>query len=148
MKYLFLLFVAVPFVEMLVLIEVGQVIGTLNTIGLVILTAIVGVSLLKNQGVATLFSARQKMESGQLPGTEMVEGILLAVAGALMLTPGFVTDSIGLLLMLPFVRKPMVSALLAKGMFTATSSFTQSHPFQQAQHDEHIIEGEVVDKDK
>src|SRR5690606_19661020 len=103
-NYLFLLFVLTPIVEMWVLIKVGGVIGALPTIGLVLLTAVIGLALLRMQGFATLLRARQKMEEGQLPAKELVEGIFLAVGGALLLTPGFVTDALGFACLLPGTR--------------------------------------------
>ena len=86
---LLMLFVIMPVVEMWVLVEVGSEIGALTTIGLVLLTAMLGLALLRQQGVSTLMRANQRMQSGQLPAQEMVEGIFLAVGGALLLTPGF-----------------------------------------------------------
>jgi len=73
----------------------------LATIGLVMLTAVVGVALLKRQGIATLTRGVQRAQQGQMPATEMAEGILLAVAGALLITPGFVTDFVGFTLLFP-----------------------------------------------
>lgn len=109
MNYLVLLFVLVPIIEMWVLIEVGSVIGALPTIGLVLLTAVIGLALLKQQGFATLLRARQKMAEGQVPAKEMVEGIFLAVGGALLLTPGFVTDTLGFFCLIPGLRHLLLS---------------------------------------
>lgn len=108
MNYLFLLFVITPIVEMWVLIKVGGVIGALPTIGLVLLTAVIGLALLRQQGFATLLRARQKMAEGQVPAKEMVEGIFLAVGGALLLTPGFVTDAIGFFCLVPGLRHLLI----------------------------------------
>ena len=105
MRFIFALFIAVPIVEMLVLIEVGQQIGALWTIALVLLTAFIGINLLRHQGLATLSRANWRIKSGELPAQEILEGILLAVGGALLLTPGFVTDTIGFLLLIPFLGK-------------------------------------------
>ncbi len=93
---------------MWVLIQVGGLIGALPTIGLVFLTAIIGLALLKQQGISTLFRAQQKMASGQVPAKELVEGIFLAVGGALLLTPGFVTDAIGFACLIPGVRHLLI----------------------------------------
>ena len=95
MRFLFILFIAMPILEMLVLIKVGGLIGALPTVGLVLLTAVVGMSLLRQQGPSTLARAQDKMRHGGMPAKEMVEGIFLAVGGALLLTPGFITDFIG-----------------------------------------------------
>ena len=104
MRYLLLLFIVMPVVEMWLLITVGRQIGALPTIGLVLLTAVVGVALLRAQGFATLFRARQKMDIGELPAMEMAEAIVLAVCGALLLTPGFATDVLGFAGLIPPVR--------------------------------------------
>ncbi|GAB3027741.1 FxsA family protein [Bowmanella dokdonensis] len=110
---LFLLFVAMPIIEIALLIEVGERIGGWSTVGLVILTAAIGAFLVRQQGLATLMQARQKMEQGQIPGQEMLEGLMLAVAGVLLLTPGFITDTFGLLLVLPLTR-PFIARWLMK----------------------------------
>ena len=88
MRYLLLLFIVMPVLEMWLLISVGSQIGALPTIGLVLLTAVVGAGLLREQGFATLWRGRQKLQEGQLPTTEIAEGFILAVSGALLLTPG------------------------------------------------------------
>lgn len=104
---LFLLFVLIPVIELSVLIQVGDVLGAWTTVGLCLFTAIVGVSLVRSQGVSTLMQVQQKMARGEAPGQEIVEGMMLAMAGVLLLIPGFVTDFIGLLLLTPFTRKPI-----------------------------------------
>lgn len=105
MSIVFLCFIIVPIVEMYILIQVGGMIGGLYTIGLVLLTALIGVTLLKRQGLSTFMTAQQKMNSGQVPVTEIAEGLMLAVAGALLLTPGFVTDTVGFILLTPYLRQ-------------------------------------------
>ena len=110
------LFVAVPVTELYLLIQVGGVIGALPTIGLVLLTAAVGVSLLRQQGMATLARARERIDAGTLPAAELLEGVALLVAGALLLTPGFVTDTIGVLLLIPASRRALVRALIDRGV--------------------------------
>ncbi len=98
-------FVVLPIVEMVILIEVGSAIGALSTVGLVLLTAVIGAAMLKQQGAATLLRANQRMESGELPAREVAEGMLLAIGGALLLTPGFVTDAVGFACLVPFTRR-------------------------------------------
>lgn len=98
-----------PILEMVVLIKVGGIIGILPTVGLVVLTAMVGVTMLRRQGLSTILRAQQKMHSGELPVNEMVEGIFLAVGGALLLTPGFVTDILGFCCLIPATRQIVVS---------------------------------------
>ena len=83
MKFLFLLFIIIPIIEITVLINVGEAIGAWNTIGLVLLSAFIGVNMLRYQGLSTLARAQQRAQMGEIPGQEMVEGIVLAVGGAL-----------------------------------------------------------------
>ncbi|QSP94444.1 FxsA family protein [Marinobacter salinisoli] len=104
MSIFLLLFIVMPIAEMAVLIKVGGVIGVLNTVGLVLLTAVIGAWLLRQQGLATLLRANQRLNSGELPAREVAEGLILAVGGALLLTPGFITDTIGFLCLIPVTR--------------------------------------------
>lgn len=114
MRVFLLLFIVMPIVEMAVLIKVGSYIGVLNTIALVLLTAVIGAALLKQQGLATLLRANERINSGELPAQEVAEGLVLAVGGALLLTPGFVTDTIGFLCLLPGSRHWLVSRALKR----------------------------------
>jgi len=123
MPILFLLFIVVPIVEMYILIKVGGLIGGLYTIGLVLLTALIGVTLLKRQGLSTFMTAQQKMNSGQMPVTEIAEGLMLAIAGALLLTPGFVTDTIGFILLTPMLRQRLAKRIF--NMWLKNSKQTQ-----------------------
>ena len=124
MRFLFALFIAIPILEMVVLIQVGQQIGALWTIVLVLLTAFIGINLLRYQGLSTLSRATWRMQSGQIPAQEMLEGILLAVGGALLLTPGFVTDTVGFLLLLPFTRQFFASRLMGRFKSFASANVT------------------------
>jgi len=94
MPFLFIIFVIVPIIEIALFIQAGDWFGLAPTLAMIVLTAIIGVSLLRQQGLSTLYKAQQKMNHGEIPAMEMVEGIMLAVAGALLITPGFFTDSI------------------------------------------------------
>ncbi len=107
-----LLFMLIPIVEMWILIEVGGWIGALPTIGLVVLTATIGLSLLKQQGLSTLMRARRKIDEGAIPASELVSGVMIAVGGALLLTPGFVTDALGFALLIPQTRKWLLFKLI------------------------------------
>ena len=121
MRFLLPVFIIMPIVEMWVLIQVGGLIGAWPTIGLVLLTAMIGLQLLKQQGLSTLMRANQKMAQGGLPAEEILEGIALAIGGALLLTPGFFTDAIGFYCLIPFTRKLLVKQMLKKGVFMASS---------------------------
>lgn len=101
-------FIAVPILEIAILIEVGSEIGVWQTIGLVILTAIVGTALLRQQGIATLRRAQQSLERNQFPVAEAADGVCLFLAGAFLLTPGFFTDTIGFMLLIPPLRRLMM----------------------------------------
>jgi UPF0716 protein FxsA len=109
-----LIFFLTPIVEMYLLIEVGGYIGAWPTIGLVMITAVIGVGLLRVQGLATLTRGMSRLEGGELPAREVVEGLLLAVAGALLLTPGFVTDTVGFVLLTPILRGRIAEQVLAR----------------------------------
>ena len=115
-----MLFFLTPIIEMYLLIEVAGYIDAWPTIGLVMLTAVVGVALLKRQGIATLTRGVQRAQQGQMPATEMAEGILLAVAGALLITPGFVTDFVGFTLLFPPSRVAIAKILMQWVAMSAT----------------------------
>lgn len=114
MRFLFAAFIGVPIIEMLILIEVGGLIGALPTVGLVVLTATIGVWLLKLEGLATMRRLQERVARGELPETELLEGAMLLVGGALLLTPGFVTDAIGFVCLIPALRRPVARYLLAR----------------------------------
>jgi|TARA_B100000767_G_scaffold255681_1_gene262052 UPF0716 protein FxsA len=107
-----LLFFLMPIIEMYLLFTVAGYIDAWPTVALVMLTAVIGVSLLKRQGLATLTRGLGRMNSGQVPGQEIAEGILLGIAGALLITPGFVTDAVGFLLLFPPSRIAIAGAIL------------------------------------
>lgn len=86
---LLFLFIAVPVIEIALFIQVGGVLGVWPTIALVLLTAIVGASLVRSQGLQTLLTVQQRLAQGQLPAQQILEGVMLAVAGVLLLTPAF-----------------------------------------------------------
>jgi UPF0716 protein FxsA len=110
----FLVFFVTPIIEMYLLIEVGGYIGTVQTVALVMLTAVVGIALLRRQGFATLTRGIGRLQAGEVPAQEMAEGILLAVAGALLITPGFVTDAVGFLFLVPQSRVPVARLMLSR----------------------------------
>lgn len=107
-------FIGVPLAEIYLLIEVGQVIGALPTIGLCVLTAVVGGGLLRHQGLNTLQRARDNLDQNKVPALELLEGAALVVGGALLMTPGFATDALGFACLLPPTRRAMVRALLSR----------------------------------
>ncbi len=151
MRVLFLLFIIVPIIEMVVLIKMGEVIGVWYTVGLVLLTAVIGVNLLRQQGLSTLTRANQRLNGGELPAQEILEGVLLAVGGALLLTPGFVTDAIGFSFLIAPLRRGMVARMISSGRFVAGGQgFGQTfeHRGQQGSgHGHNVIDGEYRRED-
>lgn len=117
-----LIFLLLPVLELAVLIKVGGQIGVLATLALIFLTAIIGIVLIRAQGLMTLLRAREKLAEGTLPARELAEGFLLALAGALLIAPGFVTDTLGFLLLVPPLRHALAGsalrALQVKGAVT------------------------------
>jgi UPF0716 protein FxsA len=162
------LFIIMPIAEMVVLIKVGGLIGVLNTIGLVLLTAVIGAWLLRQQGLATLLRANQRLNSGELPAKEVAEGLILAVGGALLLTPGFITDAVGFACLLPGSRHWLAAKALKRmtvagqsrsfyfgtgggagpfgqGPFDGHGPFGPQRPFDRDANGD-IIEGEYQDQ--
>ena len=121
-----LLFILVPLVELYLIIVVGEQIGALWTVLLVIFTAVVGVNLLRFQGMSTLARAQRNMAQGQIPAMEMMEGVALAVAGVLLITPGFITDTIGFLCLIPATRQAMIRFLMSRATVVGYGSYQQS----------------------
>jgi UPF0716 protein FxsA len=101
---LFLLFTLIPVIELALLIKVGSIIGTFNTIAIVILTAIVGAYMVRLEGLGVLYRIQNNMQEGVFPAEELINGAMILIAGALLLTPGFFTDAIGFLLVIPLSR--------------------------------------------
>ena len=99
-----LAFILVPLAELYVLIQVGQVIGLLDTLALLLLISVVGAWLAKREGLGVLRRMQAALNAGRVPGTELVDAFLILLAAALMLTPGFLTDIVAILLLLPPVR--------------------------------------------
>lgn len=137
------LFLVVPVVEIYFLIEVGSVIGAPLTILLVVATAVIGAFLLRQQGMSTLARFQTSMASGSLPAKEMMEGVLLLLGGALLMTPGFFTDTIGFLCLIPITRQLMVNQIIKRSLFKAQSGMPGSN---HSGVDGDIIEGEYSHK--
>ncbi len=112
---LFFIFIFVPIVEIILFIIVGDRIGLLATIGVVVLTAIIGTFLIRHQGIATIKKAQESLKENILPVNEAFDGLCILIAGALLLTPGFFTDAIGFSLFIPSLRiffKQMLSQVI------------------------------------
>lgn len=117
MRLLMLLIIIIPAIEIGVLILSGRTIGAIATVLLIILTGVIGAWLAKQQGVETLRNAQQQMKYGQVPGVAIIDGLCILVGGLLLLTPGFITDTIGFLLLIPITRnkiKPLILTMIKK----------------------------------
>jgi len=125
------IFLIVPMVEIYFLIKVGEVIGAAPTVFFVVFTAFVGAWLLRLQGFSTLEKVRRTFDRGGIPAFEMLEGIVLLLSGALLLTPGFVTDIFGFLCLIPVLRRfvliRLINHYIPAGFNQHSSSHTKSH---------------------
>ncbi|MBV8161074.1 MAG: FxsA family protein [Acidimicrobiia bacterium] len=101
---LVLLLILVPIAELYVIVQVGHVLGVVNTLALLVLISFTGAWLMKREGLSTWRRAQRQIDAGVVPGSEVVDGGLILLAGALLVAPGFLTDALGLLLLLPPVR--------------------------------------------
>lgn len=141
---LFLFFVIATTLELVVLIQVGGSIGTANTILLIIFTAFIGSYLLKQQGLSTLKKVQQATMQGNNPSFEMLQGVVIMVSGILLVTPGFITDSVGLLGLMPWSRKLFLSHFLEKNASRVFTTMHSQSPRQERKtmKDDNTIEGE------
>lgn len=145
---IFPIFVVVTLAEIYVLVSVGDAIGAWSTILLVIITALIGSTLLKQQGWSIMAKAQQNIAEGRTPALEMLEGVVILVSGVLLLTPGFITDGLGLLGLMPWSRSYFINHFLEKNaerVFSQRNSVfinrTKSSETKTANKDE-PIEGE------
>lgn len=104
---LFLLFTCIPLVELYLLLQIGSVIGVVNTILLVIITGVLGAYLAQQEGIRTLERIRTLMARGEMPGEPLIDALLILVAGFVLITPGILTDLLGFLLLIPATRAPI-----------------------------------------
>lgn len=152
MRGLFVFFIIIPIAEMMLLFEVSDHIGALFTIGLVVLTAAIGIRILKHQGISTITKANQRMQSGEIPAQEIVEGLFLAVGGAFLLTPGFITDTLGFIFLIGPSRRLIVTSLIKSGKFTMQNMGASSAGFSFTQYstdqpkEEGVYEGEFKEE--
>ena len=146
-KLLFAIFIFIPIIEVYLLIQVGSWIGVVPTVLLVITTAMMGVSMLKSQGLSTLMDAQRSLASGQVPAFQLLEGAALLVSGALLLTPGFVTDFIGFLGLIPVTRKMIVNLFLSRATISGIHMGGQGshHSFDQREEGV-VVDGEFHEK--
>ena len=112
--WLILLFVAIPLAELALLVWVGGQVGLGATVALVVVTGILGASLARSQGLATLSRFQSRLGAGEIPHQDLIDGILILLAGAVLLTPGLITDVAGFLLLVPAVRRSVRRWLVAR----------------------------------
>jgi UPF0716 protein FxsA len=124
-QILLLIVLIVPFAEIYLLLEVGGIIGALPTIVLVVFTAVLGTWLLRQQGFATFRRFQESLARGEIPAYEMIEGPLILVGGALLLTPGFITDLIGFACLIPAVRKKIAQYIIENHLIQPMGGFEQ-----------------------
>tara|TARA_A100000164_G_scaffold297592_1_gene271922 strand:- start:148 stop:564 length:417 start_codon:yes stop_codon:yes gene_type:complete len=134
MNTVLLLIIAIPAVEIFLMIKIGQNIGALSTISLIFLTAVIGIYFAKLEGLNTLKSGINNLYKNKIPIYEMMSGATIAFAALLLITPGFMTDFFGFLLLVPFTRKKIISLFLKKKRPVADKK--------------DYIEGEILDRDK
>ncbi|MDM8526861.1 FxsA family protein [Anaerolineales bacterium HSG24] len=153
---LLLLFIIVPMLELVLLIELGQWVGTLPTLGLIMVTGVVGAFLAKRQGIAVLKRIQTDTQTGRLPAESIFDGVMILVAGAFLMTPGILTDSFGFLCLFPPTRQAIkkliwvqIRRMVQNGQFhISTSGFYQGGPMSRPEPDNVIIIDPDEDKDR
>ncbi len=136
MNSLFLLFIGIPAIEVFLMIKIGGKIGALNTVSLILLTAIIGIYFAKLEGIKTIRSGAMNLYQNKVPIYEIISGASIALAALLLIIPGFFTDSVGFLLLIPFTRKILINSFVKK-------SNKKDH------ENKSILDGEIIEnKDK
>ncbi|GGR41930.1 UPF0716 protein FxsA [Nocardioides luteus] len=147
---LVLLFLVMPLAELFVLIQVGQVIGVWWTILLLVADSIFGAWLMRREGARAWNALTTALSSGKLPSNEIADGALIVLGGALMLSPGFVSDVFGIVLILPFTRpifRRVLSTVVQKRIVVSAMPSGFGPATQRPRNDD-IVTGEVIDKDE
>ena len=137
MNTFFIIFIGLPALEIFLMIKIGGEIGALNTIALIFLTAIIGIYYARIQGIQTLRSGILNLYQNKAPIYEIMSGASIAIAALLLIVPGFFTDAIGFLLLIPFSRKILLKIIFRKGKETS-----------EARKNIETIDGEIINKDK
>ncbi len=136
MNPFFIIFIGIPALEIFLLIKIGGEIGALNTVALIFLTAIVGIYFAKLQGIQTLKSGMVNLYQNKMPIYEIITGASIAISALLLIIPGFFTDLIGFILLIPFTRKILFSLTIKNNQNTRTEDQNKT------------IDGEIVDNKK
>ncbi|MCG7995938.1 MAG: FxsA family protein [Candidatus Thiodiazotropha taylori] len=144
--FILLLFVGIPLVELYFLIKVGGQIGVIATLSLTLFTAVLGGWMVRAQGVSTFGRVRDAMDRGEVPAIDMMEGAVLLVCGFLLLLPGFVTDIVGFIFLIPWVRRWLLTVgLQSSGVMRPMQS---DHYEPQSGERKRVIEGEFRREDE
>lgn len=152
MRVLALLLLVFPLAELAVMIKVGSAVGVLATIMLLLLSAVIGVWIIRIGGITTALRARVRMSQGQLPDQEMISGLFLAIAGGLLLLPGFISDVLAVLLLLPPLQRFLLLRLKLKVAASGPQTFEHEPFTQRPERSEpmirNVIEGEYKRHDE
>ncbi|HYH34237.1 MAG TPA: FxsA family protein [Nocardioides sp.] len=141
-------FIGVPLLEIFVLVQIGQVIGAWWTILLLVLASVVGTWLVRREGTRAWQALTSALQTGRMPHRELADGALILVGGTLMLTPGFVSDAVGVLLILPFTRplaRRALAQVVARRLLGSPAPRDARRPGSSGQGP--VVRGEVVDDD-
>ncbi len=138
-----ILFIVIPLAELYFMIKIGELIGAFWTVALVLFTAFIGINLLRYQGLNMLAKAQQNLSRGIIPAMEMMEGMVLAVGAVLLITPGFITDTLGFLCLLPITRRMIIRYIVARTTVHANDHF-QSNSFDSSQHPKNFGFGDTL----
>ncbi|MCK9635149.1 MAG: FxsA family protein [Methylobacter tundripaludum] len=136
-QILFLVVLIIPFAEIYLLIQVGGIIGAFPTILLVVFTAVLGAWLLRQQGFSTFQRFQESLAQGVIPAYEMIEGPIILVGGALLLTPGFITDIIGFACLIPSLRRKIAQYVIENYLIQGGAHFQQAKAAEN-----NVLEGE------
>lgn len=139
---LFIIFILIPTLELIAFIKVGASIGIFWTLFWIFFTAVAGTTVIRVQGFTTLLRVRERVNAGETPAKELLQGFLLALAGVLLVIPGFITDTLGLFLLVPWVSKMLASHIVNhhRSLFVPT----QPHGFQHSEKD--VTDVYIVEK--
>jgi UPF0716 protein FxsA len=141
-QVIFLLVLIIPFVEIYLLLKVSGVIGAFPTIFLVVFTAALGAWLLRQQGFATFQRLQANLAQGKIPAYEMIEGPIILVGGALLLTPGFITDSLGFACLIPQLRRKIAKYVIENHLIQTSGHFQWGK-----KNNDNVLEGEFRKED-
>ena len=144
---LLIAFITLPIIEIAVLLKVGSGLGVLVTLLLVIATAVLGAILVRQQGLSSLARFRREVDAGHAPAFELIEGLMLLIAGAVLLTPGFVTDAFGFAMLVPAIRRGLAQMMLSRAVVHSSAQATQTSTGSKRRTESVIIEGRYRDAD-